>query len=176
MYVDLENQVRRLMMELCSDTCAICTACCCRADICEEVAESAFLSRLLERQGRRTEDFDERYGWLDLHGCTLDSGRPPVCYSYFCDELFSRLPDDETRHVASVLGKLMHHVGMNAHNELHLTEIRNESALAEANMEEISRRFDQARAAMQVIDAFIRSGRLEHADHEILSAITIEEP
>ena len=176
LYADMENQIRRLMAQLFGGTCALCTVCCCRTDICEEVADSAFLSRLLELQGRRAEEIDERYGWLGLHGCILDAGRPPVCYSYFCDELFARLPDDETRGAVSVLGKLLHHVGMNALDGIHLTELRNDAALAEVNMEKLSRRFSQARAALQAIEAFIRHGRLEQADRRILSVITTDEP
>jgi hypothetical protein len=175
LYADMENQIRRLMTRLFGSTCALCTACCCRSDICEEVAESAFLSRMLDLQGRRPDEIDARYGWLGLHGCILDSGRPPVCYSYFCDELLARLPDDETRRIVSVLGKLLYHVGMNAHNGIHLTELRNDSVLAEVDIEEVSRRFSQARAALQVIDAFIRCGRLEQADRKILSLITSDD-
>ena len=95
-YADLEHSIQQLMTQLCSETCGMCTACCCRADICEEATSSAFLSLLLERQGLTADDMDDRFGWLDLNGCSLDYGRPPICYAYFCNELLSDLPDDES--------------------------------------------------------------------------------
>ena len=102
-YAELERSVRSLMTELFSETCSMCTACCCRADICEEATQSAFLSRLLKKQGLTEKDMDDRIGWLDLSGCTLKYGKPPICYAYFCDQLLARLPDDDTRYATTVL-------------------------------------------------------------------------
>ena len=124
-YAELENSINQRMKELFSETCGMCTACCCRADICEEAMESAFLSRLLEKQGLSAIDMDDRYGWLDLNGCSLEYGRPPICYAYFCDQLLERLPDDESRLSARVLGQMMDHIGRNALGNLHLVEIKN---------------------------------------------------
>ena len=70
-YAELERSVKTLMGKLFSDTCALCTACCCRVDICEEATQSAFLSRLLKRQGLGAKDLDDRYGWLDQSGSRL---------------------------------------------------------------------------------------------------------
>ena len=174
-YSELETAVRQLMMELFGETCGMCTACCCRADICEEATGSAFLSKLLERQGLSAGDMDDRYGWLDLHGCSLEYGRPPVCYTYFCDELLARLPDDEARLAAQVLGKLMDHVGQKALGGWHLVEIMNPADLEKVDPDGLSQRLEEAQAAFEVVGKYIQSGRLGAADRETLSAIELDD-
>ncbi len=173
-YAELEANLRQLMVELFSETCGSCTACCCRADICEEAPESAFLSKLLERQGLSVADMDDRYGWLDLDGCSLEYGRPPICYAYFCDELLARLPDDEDRLTAQVLGKLMEHVGKNALGNLHLVEIRNPSDLEKVNLDGLFQRLEEAQAAFEVIEEYLKAGRLSAADRATLAAIELD--
>ena len=175
-YSELETAVRDLMAQLFSDTCGMCTACCCRADICEEAIESAFLSRLLKQQGLSAEDMDDRIGWLDLSGCTLKYGKPPICYSYFCGQLLARLPDDETRLATRVLGKLMHHIGQRALGDWNLTEIQRVEDLEKINLAEITERLNEAQTALDVITTFVSSGRLDKSDYQILSTITTDEP
>jgi len=170
-YAELERSVRSLMTELFSETCGMCTACCCRADICEEATGSAFLSLLLEQQELSADDMDDRFGWIDLHGCSLEYGRPPICYIYFCDELLARLPDDDSRHVAETLGRLMNHIGQNAIGEWHLVEIMDAKDLEKVDPAPLSRRMEEARSAFDVIEKYILSGRLSAADRETLSEI-----
>ena len=174
-YAELETDIRRLMVELFSDTCGMCTACCCRADICEEAVHSAFLSKLLKRQGVAEEDMDDRFGWLDLHGCSLDYGRPPVCYAYFCDQLLERLPDDEARLSARVLGKLIEHIGHHALGEWHLTEIMNQDDLNRVDVDGLFHRLEEAQGAFHVVEHYMQSGRLTLADREVLSAVPLDE-
>ena len=175
-YSELEADIRRLMITLFSETCGMCTACCCRADICEESVESAFLGILLKKQGLRAHDMDERIGWLDLHGCSLEYGRPPICYSYFCDELLARLPDADSRLAAKVLGNLIHHIGCNALGRLHLVEIMQKADLDQVDFNGIARRLEEARAAYHVIENYTQSGRLTEADRGTLALITTDEP
>ena len=175
-YAELESRVGHLMTQLFSSTCGMCTACCCRADICEEATESAFLLQLLERQGLDPAGMDERFGWLDLHGCSLEYGRPPVCYAYFCDELLARLPDEDARHAAKVLGNLIHHIGHKALGGWHLVEIMEEADLDMVDMESVSNKLAEARAALQVVESLLESGRFSAADREVLAAITTDEP
>lgn len=174
-YAELEISVRTLMTELFSDTCGLCTACCCRADICEEACHSAFLSLLLERQGVSPADMDDRIGWLDLNGCTLVYGKPPICYEYFCDQLLARLPDDEARLAARVLGKLMDHVGKDAGDGCHLVEIMNPADLDKVSVDAVSLRLEEAKEAFDVIEQYMQTGRLNRADLEVLAAIALDE-
>ncbi len=174
-YAELETKTRALMTNLFSDTCGMCAACCCRADICEEATESAFLAKLLERQGLAAPDMDDRYGWLDLRGCSLKYGRPPVCYEYFCDELLARLPDEETRFSAKVLGKLMDHVGQKALGGWHLVEIMEEADLAKVDHAGVARRLGESLAAFEVIQNYVSTGRLTKSDIAALDLITSRE-
>ena len=174
-YAELERGVRALMTQLFSGTCGMCTACCCRADICEEATESAFLSKLLEKQGLRKDDMDDSYGWLDLHGCSLQYGRPPVCYEFFCDELLARLPDDETRFSARVLGKLLNHVGREALGGWHLVEIMEESDLDKIDHGMIKQKLDESNTAFAIIQEYVSTGRLTKSDREALDLITGDE-
>ncbi len=119
---------------------------------------------------------DEKYGWLDLSGCTLEYGKPPVCYAYFCDQLLARLPDDDTRYVTTVLGKLMYHTGLNALGDWHLVEIMNPDDLDSVDLAAVSCQLEEAHAAYAVIEHFIQAGRLTSSDREILARITTEEP
>ncbi|NNJ70117.1 MAG: hypothetical protein HKP10_02375 [Kiritimatiellales bacterium] len=175
-YAELETAVRGLMIQLCGDTCGICTVCCCRADICEEAIESAFLRRLLAQQGLTADHMDDRIGWLDLKGCSLEYGRPPVCYAYFCDELLARFPDDDARQAARTLGRLMHHVGQDALDGWHLVEIKQEDDLARVNPDPILHRLKEARSAFDAIERFIASGHLDRSDRHCLARITTDEP
>ena len=174
-YAELERSVNHRMKELFSETCGMCTACCCRADICEEAMESAFLSKLLEKQGLSANDMDDRYGWLDINGCSLEYGRPPICYAYFCDQLLTRLPDDESRLSARVLGQLMDHIGRNALGDLHLVEIKNPNDLNQVSADELFKRLEEARAAFEVIEEYLQSNRINAADREILAHISLDE-
>jgi hypothetical protein len=175
-YAEFERSVRKLMSDLFAETCGSCTACCCRADICEETMHGAFLSRLLEQQGLKSDDMDERFGWLDLNGCSLEYGRPPVCYAYFCDELLARLPDEDARLAASVLGKLLFHVGQNALDEWHLVEIMDSVDLEKVDVNVLLHRLEEAQAAYEVVDQYFHTGRLSTSDHETLSIITTDDP
>lgn len=175
-YAELEISVRQLTTQLFSETCGMCTACCCRADICEEAAGSAFLSLLLEKQELSAADMDDRYGWLDLHGCSLEYGRPPICYTYFCDELLSHLPDEEARHVARTLGRLMHHIGQDAVGDWHLTEIPDAADLEKVDPERIQQRLEEAQAALDAIEEYVQTGRLPASDREILDIISTNDP
>lgn len=174
-YIALENSVRQLQTHLFSETCGLCTACCCRADICEETVQSAFLSLLLKRQERTAGEMDDRYGWLDLHGCSLDYGRPPVCYAFFCDELLARLPDDETRWVIRILGRLMDYVGEHAVNDWHLVEIMNLDDLELVDTDALSLRLEEAAAAFDVIEQYVETGRLLKSDRDLLAAFAAPE-
>ena len=174
-YIEQETNVRELMQQLCSETCGLCTACCCRADICEEVTDSAFLSLLLKHQGISTDDMDDRYGWLAQDGCTLEYGRPPICYAYFCDELLDRISDETAQWVIQVLGRLIFHVGEDAGAGCHLTEIGTAAGLSNVNTETLLERIEQAQQAVEHIQQFIATGRLGTSGRELLQAIPMEE-
>lgn len=167
-YAELEKSVIRTMKEMFGGLCGMCTACCCRADICEEAAASPFLSLLLQRQGLDKDDMDDRFGWLDSDGCTLEYGKPPVCHAYFCDELAARLPDDDARLVMRTLGNLMDHVGGNAVGQRHLADIMSHDDLEKVPVEMLADRIEEAQAALEVVESYFHSGKLDTDDRSIL--------
>lgn len=174
-YAELETRVRQAMVEHFDDLCGLCTACCCRTDICEEAAQSAFLARLLARQGLSADAMDDRFGWLGTEGCSLEFGRPPVCYAFFCDELLVRLPDEDTRLVTRVLGKLMDYIGEEAVEGCHLVDIADPGILEKLDLEPLAERLEEAEAAFEVATQFFETGRLGRSDRERLEAIPLGE-
>lgn len=175
-YAALESRIRAVMLRLFSETCGMCTACCCRVDICEEAHQSAFLSLLLSKQGLSASDMDDRFGWLDLHGCSLKVGRPPICYAFFCDELLARLPDDQSRWVTKILGRLIDYVGEDAANGVHLVEISSPSDLERLDITILTDRLTHACTAFDVIEQYVETGMLAPSDKELLSAFDGSDP
>jgi len=173
-YAELETDIRDRISGMFSETCGICTACCCRVDICEEAANSVFLSMLLDRQNLSESNLDDRYGWLDQHGCSLEYGRPPVCYSFFCNELLARLPNEDARWTIRVLGRLIEHVGENVLPGRHLSEIMKAEDLELIDFEPLMARIDEAYEVLESIDHFLETGRLDEGDREALDAIPLE--
>ena len=156
-YARLESILLERLADWIGSVCGICTVCCCRADICEEALESAFLSRLLIKQGLDETEMSEQYGWLMPSGCRLRFGRPPICHAYFCDQLLARLPDPETREVISLLGMLPYHIGVGALGELHLTEIRDPADLERVDFSRLEQQLAEAKGALSGVDEFFRT-------------------
>ena len=174
-YIELERQVARLMARMFGDLCGICTVCCCRADICEEALQSAFLSHLLRRQGLDETQIDDRFGWLETNGCRLEYGRPPICYAYYCDQLLERLPNDEARHGVLLLGHLVDHAGRNALGDRHLVEIPRAEDLEKVDFTTVLQRIGEAAVALGVVIQYLETGRLSREGRAALSPIQIRE-
>ena len=168
-YATLERSVQELVSAQCRKACELCTACCCRADLCEEALESPFLRAV---HGRSELDSD-RYGFLTENGCGLKIGRPPVCYEFFCDELMATQPDDLHRDVLLVLGRLPTYAGENAHGEEHLVEIMQAEDLEHLAFQRLEKQFQNAREALDCICAFYNEGALPEHFHRALSRITV---
>lgn len=116
---------------------------------------------------------DDRFGWLDVHGCLLEYGRPPICYAYYCDELLARLPDEESRLVAKTLGQLLFHVGKDALDGAQLVDIMTMDCLERVELDPIFERLEEAEEVFEVICKYMQSGRLSSADRETLETIEI---
>ncbi|MCF7849021.1 MAG: hypothetical protein K9M45_09240 [Kiritimatiellales bacterium] len=157
-YAKFEIRLREMMVAVCGNMCGMCTACCCRADICEEACDSAFLQLLLKRQGFTEFDFDDHYGWLETAGCRLEYGRPPVCYEYFCDELIEAMPDDHFRETMRRAGLLIDDIGRNALGDIHLTEIRNPTDLEQVSVERLFQRLEKANVELTEIFQSLEKG------------------
>lgn len=168
-YAELERGVQKLVSAQCSAVCELCTTCCCRADLCEEALESPFLRAL---HGRDELESD-RYGFLTETGCALETGRPPVCYEFFCDELLAAQPDDLHRDVLRILGRLPTYAGENAHGDAHLVEIMQKEELKQLAFQRLEKQMQNAREALECIQAFYNEGALPENSRRALSRITV---
>jgi len=146
-YADLERLVRDAISSLYGEVCALCTSSCCTPDICEESLDSAFL-RALRESCESKPLFCDRYGWLTERGCGLQIGRPPVCYSFFCDEIRNAL-DDRERIIIAVLGRSLAWVGERAVGPVHLVEITDDASLSDVNVGRVLKRISIAHDALK---------------------------
>ncbi|NOU35628.1 MAG: hypothetical protein HOO88_02465 [Kiritimatiellaceae bacterium] len=167
-YTELEREVQVLVSAQCREVCELCTACCCRADLCEEALESPFLCAV---HGRNELDSD-RYGFLTETGCALEIGRPPVCYEFFCDELMAAQPDDLHREVLLVLGRLPAYAGGNASGDTHLVEIMQVEEMEHLAFQRLEKQMQNAREALDCIQTFYNEGALPENSRRALQRIT----
>jgi len=167
-YAALECGVQELVSAQCREVCELCTACCCRADLCEEALESPFLCAV---HGKDELDSD-RYGFLTETGCALETGRPPVCYEFFCDELQAAQPDELHRSVLLILGRLPAYAGEKAHGDAHLAEIMQVEELDHLAFQRLEKQMRNAREALDCIRAFYNDGTLPEHSRKVLSRIT----
>lgn len=156
--ITLEKSVQALMEKATGPLCAGCKKVCCQPEICRESLDSAFLCRV--RQHADMPDFSPDTGWLCEFGCTLEAGRPPVCYEYFCDHIMTQIPDRDQRWRMLVLGHLVSHAGKRALNDKHIVELTNRE-LAAVAWPRMNRRMQEALealAALEFHDRFQRNG------------------
>lgn len=156
-YAALEREVQNQIRSRCSAACSACSSCCCRADLCEESFQSSFLM-ILHGQKPDSPYFSDRYGWRTENGCSLGLGRPPVCYEYFCDEVLRCQPDDGTRFVLKLLGKLLDYVGSHALGSRHLVEITDEEDLNRIHLDAFKAKVGTARSVLEHVRFFFEHG------------------
>lgn len=170
-YTKLECGIRDLVSEKGQSLCASCTCCCCDTIICEEAIESPFL-RMVHQQA---DQFSDQYGFLSETGCTLEKGRPPVCYEYFCDDHFYYQPDDLHAELLKILGALLNHATRNAQGDLPLAEIMQEEALAQLDFQHLEKQMQESLQALEIILTFYRDGTLPAKSYEALKRIHLSE-
>lgn len=170
-YTELELAVQELVNAQCTTLCAQCTCICCRADICEEAVDSPFL-KLVHKQ---TAIFSDRYGFLIETGCGLETGRPPVCYEYFCTDQLYHQYDEIREKILRTLGALPAHAGRNATGDTHLVEIMKEEQLEHLAFQRLEKNMKECFQALEIIKNFYNEETLpSHADR-VLDRITFSE-
>ncbi len=166
-YAELERGVQELVNAQCREVCALCTACCCRADLCEEALESPFLRLLHSRDDLES----DRYGFLTETGCALELGRPPVCYEFFCAELLADQPDDLQRDLLRILGRLPAHAGQNARGDAPLAEIMDEEELEQIRFQALEKQLQESFQALEILRTFYNTGALPEHSRRALDRI-----
>lgn len=99
-YIQLENAIVDLWPKPFKDACSNCTTICCRPHMAEEAVESRWLHAVSAAQhgdwfARSVAPVDQCRA-LGRQGCCLKAGKPPFCYSFYCDRLltvFNNGPD-----------------------------------------------------------------------------------
>jgi hypothetical protein len=167
-YAELERGVQELVNAQCREACELCTACCCRADLCEEALESPFL-RLLHS---RDELESDRYGFLTETGCALELGRPPVCYEFFCAELLAAQPDDLQRDLLRILGRLPTYAGQNAYGSASLAEIMDKEELEHLAFQRLEKQLQESFQALEILNTFYNTGALPNDANRVLNRIS----
>lgn len=167
-YAELEQAVQELVIAQCREVCELCTACCCRADLCEEALGSPFL-RLLHRRDDLESD---RYGFLTETGCALELGRPPICYEFFCAELLAAQPDDLQRELLRILGRLPAFAGQNAYGDAPLAEIMHEEELEHLDFQRLEKQLQESFQALEILRTFYNTGALPSDADRVLDRIS----
>lgn len=170
-YIELELGMRELVNRKGNSICGECTQICCDIIICEEAIKSPFL-KLVHRQASQ---FNDQKGFLSPTGCTLEKGRPSVCYEYFCDDHFYYQPDDLHAEVLKILGGLLNHATRNAQGDIPLDDIATEEELDHLDFPRLEKQLQESLQALEIIRAFYRDGTMAEESLKALRQIRLEE-
>jgi hypothetical protein len=169
-YRRFEKKVSRVMQGLCAPFCQVCPTPCCRVEICREAFDSPFLRQVHQT----TQPFDAKLGYLGCNGCTLTTGRPPICHAFVCDRIMTSQPSDERRYAIDCLGDLVGFLGKRAWRGRHLVEALSDADLGAANIEKFHRQLLTAEAAFLVLHAYLENAQQPSpADLAVLAQIRI---
>ncbi len=170
-YTKLELGMRELINRKGNSLCGQCTRCCCDIIICEEAIKSPFLKTVHQQ----TDQFKEKTGFLSPTGCTLEKGRPSVCYEYFCDDHFYYQPDELHAEVLKILGGLLNHATRNAQGDIPLDDIATVEELDHLDFPRLEKQMKESLQAMEIIRTFYRDGTLSEDALQALRLIRLEE-
>lgn len=119
----LELRVTALLARQFADDCASCGGRCCEVAICRESVESDWLRLLSSRSGEKGAAFDPIQGWRSPAGCRLPIGRPPICYTFFCNHAIDSISNDRCRENLLAAAALVPSVGEKALGRRHLVTL-----------------------------------------------------
>ncbi len=127
-YRQLEMQVSLCLPPFCH---AFCNGCgdCCKADICVEAVESAWLRIVRKQGGNKIPRFNWSTGWLSSKGCRLKAGRPPLCYEFFCERISDHFRKEAILDPILAISKLPSTAGQKALGKRHLVTLEDEEIL-----------------------------------------------
>lgn len=89
-YIDLEQKIAAKWPKSFSNTCCDCVNVCCRPHMAQEVLDSFWLTSISTiHHGKwwQQETNNPLCPALTDVGCLLKVGKPPFCYSFYCDSL-----------------------------------------------------------------------------------------
>ena len=156
-YLQLEVAVRRLSDRVCAPYCSVCTAVCCRAHLCGEARESAFLKSVAPPDEAAL--FHRETGYLGPSGCRLVAGRPPVCAEYICSPMERDL-GPERAYAVLALGKVLPWVGQRALGHRHLV-VLDAAQLPRVNARRLRVRLELAWTLVRAVERFLDGAPLD---------------
>jgi hypothetical protein len=159
-YASFEIRVGKTMGDICFKYCTVCSSLCCKPEFCRETTESSFLS-LLNKKFSPVSGYSKKGGWLTETGCILSTGRPPVCYEYFCSSIMEAQPDDMHRYAINVLSMLINHIGQYAVGRRHLIEILDKNELKKLKVTRFRKQLNEAEAAFNAFKSYIKNEYLD---------------
>ena len=163
-YRALERDVQRLIRSAPTNCCPGCRVICCREDICDETCQSHWLGANLQVAGsRRRPPYPSPGGWLSATGCVLQTGRPPVCYSFFCEATTDDL-SAAAHYALQTAGRLLEWVGRRALGPRHLVELTEPEDLWRIRPERLIVRIAPARQALAVCEAVLLRGAVPEGE------------
>lgn len=170
LYAAFEQKTQDSINKLFGAFCADCLEPCCRVDICEEGRDSLFL-QALRKSEEQALDMSEELGYLDLKGCCLTCGRPPVCSEFLCDSILGQMPNEFQSYIAQVLCSLINWIGDSAYESVHLCEITQPSHLAQVDWDRIEARIKEADLMYDSLSYFTEHGRLGRRQAQLLHKV-----
>jgi hypothetical protein len=130
-HIEIEHYLQNLATKSSTNQCAACTNVCCKEEICNESINSDFLRFIL---GDKTKEYNKKNGWFDQSsGCTLNFGRPIVCYEFFC----SKFDEDSQSKNLQVKSKEFSQVYAKVFRNQHILEIDNINSIPEKKLQKL---------------------------------------
>ncbi len=166
----LERAVQECIVSSCGPICADCPTPCCREEICCETRESAWLRNVRNAGTGTSLKYDARKGWITPQGCALRTGRPTVCYGFFCDSV-RRWFDPVREYALTTAGALMNFVGRRALGDRSLIALTENAELARLRPERLMKRIDMAWVVLESCRRTLETGVLSAEDAAILARV-----
>lgn len=114
-YAALERQIGALITRCSTGICSSCEKVCCRADVGRQALESWWLRQVSRHVHGRwwPDDWEtaEQCVALSKQGCTIEAGKPMICWSFVCDRYAEAYPDLWDAAFYSFLADLLWEVG-----------------------------------------------------------------
>lgn len=142
-YIHLEFQVCRILTKFCSPFCSHCINCCCKEKFCNESLGSFWLTLVWQNSGCELLQYEVNSGWLTSNGCRLVAGRPPVCYSFICNEISDNLAKSDYLKILRSIAKLMPLAGKNSIGSKHLVTLSTYEVLELLDLNRLSKHIEK---------------------------------
>ena len=159
-YGQLEKEVSHSLSRCCRPFCNGCGDCC-KADICVEAVDSAWLRIVRKQAGHKTFRFSRSTGWLSSKGCRLKVGRPPLCYAFSCKSVTDYFRKETILNPVLAIAKLPSAAGQNALGKRHLVTLEENEILDKLDFHRLRKNIALARETCRHYSKILFAGFIE---------------